>query len=93
MQFIQDKTPLDINSIFHFFIPMGLGYWLKEKWWIGIIVLGIFEVIENQTQIVWKIGELFILSPETFINSLTDFIIGSVGLFIGGRLRTKKKLW
>lgn len=81
---------LSINSIFHFLIPMGLGYFLKGKWKYGILILIAFELFENLSGYTLIIYNWEIITPEPIINIISDLIIGAVGLFVGYKIRLRK---
>jgi len=76
---------LTIASIAHFIFPFIMGLILKSKWYYGIFILVVFEIIEN---IIFRKNPLVIfgmniLSPEPLINVIADLIIGTVGLYLG----------
>jgi len=80
---------ITINSIFHFIIPMGLGYFLKTKWKYGILILIAFELFENLSGYTLIVLNWEIITPEPIINIFADLIIGTVGLFVGYKIRSK----
>lgn len=83
---------LSIYSIFHFLIPLGMGAILKRWWLLGIIILVVHEIIENLTDFTLSIFGWWIVSPpEPFVNIVSDVIIGTIGLYLGYKLRLKLK--
>ena len=90
VQYFLGKT-LTINSIFHFLLPFGIGYWLGKKWFYGIAVLLVFEILENSLGLTLSLGNWTMISPEPFINIVADLVIGTTGLYLGGLLRKKIK--
>ncbi len=80
---------ITINSIFHFLFPLGIGYFLKEKWKYGILMLIIFELFENLSGVTLIIANWEIITPEPLINVIADLIIGIIGLFVGYKIRKR----
>jgi len=68
---------LSINSIFHFVFPFIMGFYLEKKWKLGILVLIVFEILEAMSG----------LSPEPIINTMADLIIGTIGLYVGQKIK------
>lgn len=87
VQYYLGKT-LTINSIFHFLIPFGIGYYLGRKWFYGIAILLFFEILENSLGLTISLGNWTIISPEPVINIIADLVIGTGGLYLGFRLRS-----
>jgi len=79
-----------INSIFHFLIPMGLGYFLNGKWKYGVLILIAFELFENLSGYTLIIYNWEIITPEPIINIISDLIIGIVGLFVGYKVKLRR---
>ncbi|HKL24442.1 MAG TPA: hypothetical protein VJ912_03845 [Candidatus Nanoarchaeia archaeon] len=86
VEYFLGKT-LTINSIFHFLIPFGIGYLLKKKWFYGIGILILFEILENSFSLTISLGNWTMISPEPLVNIIADLIIGTGGLYLGCRLR------
>jgi len=86
VQYFLGKT-LTINSIFHLLLPFGIGYWLKDKWFYGIGILLVFEILENSLNLTLSLGDWTMISSEPLINIIADLVIGITGLYLGGLLR------
>ena len=84
---------ITINSIFHLLIPMALGYFLKGKWKYGILILIIFELFENLSGYTLIVYGWEIITPEPIINVIADLIIGTIGLFIGYKIKTRQDIF
>jgi len=85
------KNTLSLNSLFHFLIPLALGYILGKKWWYGIFILIIFEIFENLSGFKLIVLNWEIITPEPLVNIITDLIIGIIALFLGFKLKIKLK--
>ncbi len=72
-----------------FFYSTGIGYLLNKKWGYGVFLLIIHEIIENFFEVNLSVYGWSIISPEPFINIISDLIIGVIGLFVGYKLNTK----
>ena len=81
---------LSFCSIFHFLFPMGIGYLLKDKWKYGIAILILFEILENFSGATLTLWNFEIFSPEPFVNIISDIVIGTMGLFVGNKIKSKK---
>ncbi len=81
---------ITINSIFHFIFPFIIGYLFGKKWYYGIAILVVFELLENLLGITIIIANWEIFSPEPLINIFSDLIIGTFGLYLGNRFKIFK---
>jgi len=89
VQYYLGKT-LTINSIFHFLIPFGIGYYLGKKWFYGIAILIVFELMENTLNLTVSLGKWTMISPEPIINIIADLIIGTAGLYLGSLVSKRR---
>mgnify|MGYP001225861047 FL=1 len=86
---------IDILSLFHFLLYLFLGYYIKHKYLLALLLGILWEIFEknivtneytrNLLEEYWFIPIDYI--DDTFEHSVTDIIINMIGYTIGSNIK------
>lgn len=86
---------IDILSLFHFLIYLFLGYYIKHKYLLALLLGVLWEIFEKfivtnkytryLIEEYWFIPINYI--DDTFDHSITDIIINMIGYTIGSNIK------
>ena len=86
---------IDILSLFHFLIYLFLGYYIKHKYLLALLLGVLWEIFEKfiitnkytryLIEKYWFIPINYI--DDTFEHSITDIIINMIGYTIGSNIK------
>lgn len=89
------KKNLDILSIFHFLIYLCLGYFIKHKYILALLVGILWELFEKalvSNSYTYYLLENYWFIPRKYADdsldhSITDIIINMIGYTIGSNIK------
>ena len=86
---------IDILSLFHFLIYLFLGYYIKHKYLIALLLGVLWEIFEkiivSNSYTRYLLKEYWFIPinyiDDTFDHSITDIIINMIGYTIGSNIK------